>query len=215
MVLRGVGVGGMQRRLGYAGGGRFAKASSEGAAANRFTDFRAVAGPLKRGKDVNVLRRILMLVGGVLVFGLVVIQLAPMGRDHENPPVTGEPAWDSPLTRELAARACFDYHSNETKWPWYTNVAPISWMTQNNVDEGRRELNFSEWDHPQEEADESAEEVAEGEMPPWDYELLHPEARFSAVEERALLAGLRATFGEGEGGEGHDDDDDDDDHDDD
>ena len=91
----------------------------------------------------------------------------------------------------------------------------MAWSVRRHVDEGRGEMNLSEMDRPQEEAHEAGEEVAEGEMPPWDYELLHPEARFSAVEERALLAGLRATFGEGEGGEGHDDDDDDDDHDDD
>jgi hypothetical protein len=136
--------------------------------------------------------------------------------------VTKEPAWDSPRTRELAVRACFDCHSNETKWPWYASVAPISWRVQDHVDEGREKLNFSEWDRPQEEAEEAAEVVAEGEMPLWDYLLVHAEARLTADEKRALADGLAATLGEGEGEEGasgltarreRDDDDDDDDDD--
>jgi len=65
---------------------------------------------------------------GVLVGLLVVIQFVPYGRAHTNPPVAQEPIWDSPQTRELARRACFDCHSNETMWPWYSNIAPISWI---------------------------------------------------------------------------------------
>jgi len=59
-------------------------------------------------------------------------------------------------TEALARAACFDRHSNETKWPWYTNVAPMSWLIQRDVDEGCEVLNFSEWDRPQQ-ADEVAE----------------------------------------------------------
>jgi hypothetical protein len=62
----------------------------------------------------------------ILVGGFLLIQLVPYGRAHANPPVVKEPAWDSPTTRALAKRACFDCHSNETVWPWYTNVAPVS-----------------------------------------------------------------------------------------
>ena len=124
---------------------------------------------------------------------LVLIQLVPYGRDHTNPPVTAEPAWDSPETRTLAAAACFDCHSNETEWPWYTSVAPFSWLTQDDVDEGRATLNFSEWDRPQE-ADEGGEVIAEGEMPPWYYATLHSGARLSDQEKRRLIDGLRATL---------------------
>ena len=60
---------------------------------------------------------------------VVVMQLVPYGRDHSNPPVTAEPNWDSPETRALFKRACFDCHSNETVWPWYAYVAPFSWWT--------------------------------------------------------------------------------------
>src|SRR6056297_3230811 len=75
----------------------------------------------------------------------LVIQLIPYGRSHTNPPIVLEPDWDSPRTRELAERACFDCHSNETEWPWYSNIAPVSWLVQHDVDEGRHELNFSDW----------------------------------------------------------------------
>ncbi|NVB82954.1 MAG: cytochrome C, partial [Kofleriaceae bacterium] len=66
-----------------------------------------------------------------------VMQLVPYGRARSNPPVASEPAWDSPRTRELAVRACFDCHSNETKWPWYARVAPMSWVLERDVEIGR------------------------------------------------------------------------------
>jgi hypothetical protein len=128
--------------------------------------------------------------------------------------VVAEPAWATPETRALAVRACFDCHSNETRWPWYAQVAPISWSVQDHVDEGRRELNFSEWNRPQREADEAAETVAEGEMPPASYKLAHLEARLTEAERRALVEGLAATPGlggndsgaqQGQGRKEHDD----------
>jgi len=126
---------------------------------------------------------------------VALIQLVPYGRDHSNPPVSAEPAWDSPATRELAKRACFDCHSNETAWPWYSHVAPVSWLVQRDVDEGRSKLNFSEWNRPQDEADEAAEQVREGEMPMWIYLPTHPDARLSDADKQALIQGLEATFG--------------------
>lgn len=133
------------------------------------------------------------IVGGLAV--LLLMQLVPYGRDHSTPPVTAEPAWDSPTTRELAVRACFDCHSNEVTWPWYSNVAPISWAVQRHVDEGRHELNFSEWNRPQDEADEAAETVIEGEMPPLYYTITHPDARLTDAEKQQLIDGLTATLG--------------------
>jgi hypothetical protein len=135
----------------------------------------------------------------VLVVGFVVIQLVPYGRAHVNPPVTAEPAWDSAVTRDLAVRACFDCHSNETAWPWYSSIAPVSWLLQRHVDEGREKLNLSEWGSGEQETEDAAQLVREGEMPPWDYLLLHPEARLSADEQQALVEGLARTFGAGEG----------------
>ncbi|MEZ5991593.1 MAG: heme-binding domain-containing protein [Planctomycetota bacterium] len=138
---------------------------------------------------------------GLLVLAAV-IQLVPYGRDHSNPPVTGEPQWDSATTRDLAKRTCYDCHSNETDWPWYSNVAPVSWLVQRDVDEGRSKLNFSEWDRKQKHADEAAEEVRDGEMPLWIYLPTHPEARLTEAEKQQLITGLEATFGkEAKGGE--------------
>lgn len=134
-----------------------------------------------------------LLMSLVLVF--VAIQFVPYGRNHTNPPVTREPQWDSPRTRALAVRACFDCHSNETVWRWYSHVAPISWLVQWDVDEGRRVLNYSQWDRPQKEARESAKSVVKGEMPPWFYAYPGRSASLTADERAALIAGLEATFG--------------------
>jgi hypothetical protein len=144
--------------------------------------------------------------GLIAMLGLLLVaQLVPYGRDHTNPPVVAEPLWDSAQTRELAVRACFDCHSNETVWPWYSNIAPMSWLVQRDVDEGREKLNFSEWDRPQE-GDEAAETVREGSMPPRSYLLTHPDARLTDVEIAILTEGLAATFGDDDS-DGDDDDD--------
>jgi len=153
-----------------------------------------------------------------MVLGLfVIIQFVPYGRDHSNPPVVAEPAWDSPTTRELSVRSCFDCHSNETKWAWYSNIAPLSWLIQNHVEEGREELNFSEW-HLDHEGEEAAETVRDGSMPTRGYLLMHSEARLSDVELSALVSGLATTLGDegnGENDEGQSERDDADEHDDD
>lgn len=117
--------------------------------------------------------------------------------EHTNPPVKGEPEWDSPQTRELALRACYDCHSNETHWTWYSYVAPASWLIASDVQEGREHMNFSE--PPFGEADEAAEEVREGEMPINSYIWLHPEAKLSDQEKTQLIEGFKATFGGEEG----------------
>jgi hypothetical protein len=141
--------------------------------------------------------RILVGVTVVVVILLAAIQAVPYGRDHTNPPVRGEPRWNTQDTRRLAVRVCFDCHSNETVWPWYSKVAPVSWLTQRDVDEGRKALNFSEWDRPQEEAHEAGETVRDGEMPPWFYFVTRPHARLTSVEKLALAQGLDATLGAG------------------
>lgn len=141
-----------------------------------------------------------ILAGGAAL--LLLAQLVPYGRDHTNPPGRTEPRWSSPEVRDLAKRACFDCHSNETRWPWYTHVAPVSWLVQRDVDEGRSKLNFQEWQQPQKEAHEAAEEVQEGEMPMKIYLPMHPEARLTPEQKATLVAGLKATLGgEGKGGE--------------
>jgi len=134
---------------------------------------------------------------------LVAVQFVPFGRDHQNPPVTGEPQWDSPATRELFFRGCRDCHSNETVWPWYSSVAPLSWLAALDVSIGRKKFNVSEWGRPgRNEGDEAAEELRDAKMPPWFYLPSHPEARFTPEEKEALVRGLEATFGTENDGDG-------------
>lgn len=140
---------------------------------------------------------------GILVV-LLALQLVPYGRSHTNPPGRVEPPWDAPTTRALAVRACYDCHSNATVWPWYSHVAPVSWLLQRDVDEGRRKLNFSEWNRRQKEAREAAKTMRKREMPPWFYTLVQRDARLTAAETQALVGGLEATLGT-KSGKGRDD----------
>jgi hypothetical protein len=141
------------------------------------------------------MRRVLLGVVLVVLILAVAIQAVPYGRNHTNPSSRAEPRWDSERTRGLTVRACFDCHSNETVWPWYSNLAPVSWLIQRDVDEGRKTLNFSEWDRRQDEAREAAKTVRKGEMPPWFYAAIQPHARLMAAEQDALVRGLEATLG--------------------
>jgi heme-binding protein len=90
--------------------------------------------------------------------------------------------------------ACMDCHSNETTWPWYSNVAPVSWLVQKDVDDGRRELNLSTTDP---EVGEMVETIQEGSMPPLQYKPTHPASRLSDQEKQDLIGGLQATFAGG------------------
>ena len=144
---------------------------------------------------MDVLNRWWVRIGLGLVVLLLAIQLVPYGRDHRNPPLRSEPAWDSAITRDLARQACFDCHSNETQWPLYASLAPISWLVQHDVDEGRAVLNFSEWPSSSKEAREAAQEVREGEMPPASYQLMHTRARLTAADRDRLAVGLDRTLG--------------------
>lgn len=131
----------------------------------------------------------------VLLLAFLAIQFVPYGRDHVNPAVIAEPMWDAPATRALAKQACFDCHSNETAWPVYSRVAPVSWLVQHDVTEGRAHLNFSEWQRPQEDAAEAAEVVLEREMPLPLYRLIHAHARLSDADLSRLARGLASTLG--------------------
>src|SRR5579863_9164718 len=107
------------------------------------------------------MRLVVRILAGV-VLGAVLIQVIPAGHERVNPAMVQEPAWDTPQTRELAKRACFNCHSNETVWPWYSRIAPVSWLTMRDVKAGRSHLNFSEWNKPHPLADEIVEQVESG-----------------------------------------------------
>ena len=118
----------------------------------------------------------------------VVIQFIPV--DRSNPPVEEEIVV-APQVHSILKRACYDCHSNETIWPWYSQVAPASWLLAWDVHEGRDELNFSTWNRysPKKRnkfIKEIWEEIEEGEMPPWFYLPLHPEASLSDQDRMVL-----------------------------
>jgi hypothetical protein len=139
-------------------------------------------------------KKIILIVVIVAVVGFVLFQLVPFGRDHANPPVVQEPKWDSPATRELAVRACFDCHSNETVWPWYSNIAPISWLVAQDTYEGRDRLNLSDWVSGDIELDELQRVFDRGEMPPGKYTMIHSRARLTEAERKRLLQGLQSSL---------------------
>lgn len=131
---------------------------------------------------------------GLLAFA-VLIQAVPYGRAHTNPPIVQEPKWDTPRTRELAHRSCFDCHSNETVWPWYSHVAPMSWLVQFDVNGARSTLNLSDWragTGPS--TDTIAKEIREGDMPPLQYWPMHKGTRLSDDDRKALADGLTASM---------------------
>jgi hypothetical protein len=132
----------------------------------------------------------------VLLALAVLIQFVPYGRGHNNPPVVSEPVWDSATTRDTFRRACKDCHSHETKWPWYSHVAPASWWLQRHVDHGREEFNVSRWGVGENEGDEAAQNVRSRKMPLRSYLWGHPEARLTDAERATFAAGLAATFGD-------------------
>ena len=135
-----------------------------------------------------------------VVFSVIVIlaaiQFVPYGKSQSNPPVRSEPSWPTPETRALAKRACFDCHSNETAWPWYSRVAPVSWLIKRDVDSGRKVLNFSEWGNGIREGENPKkikEELVEGEMPPIQYTIIHADARLTKKEQQKLADDLAAS----------------------
>lgn len=130
-----------------------------------------------------------------LIVLFLAIQLVPV--DRTNPPVQSD-LKAPPAAAAVLRRACYDCHSNETRWPWYSRIAPVSWLVAYDVKQGRRELNFSV--PGRQETDDILKVVRRGEMPPGIYLPAHPEARLT----RADLAVLESWLGSA-GGADHDD----------
>ena len=135
---------------------------------------------------------------GIIVF--VIFQIIPAGSINAdfaspgNPPVTYEIKWDSPETEKLARAACFDCHSNETRYPWYSNIAPMAWLVNSDINQARKKMNFSTGSKLF--SDEMEENIESGEMPKPLYLPLHPEANLTPEQKKQLIDGLIATFGE-------------------
>ncbi len=136
------------------------------------------------------------LIGIVIVLIVfIAIQFVPQSLSHENPAVTEEPQWNSLETRATFFKACANCHSNETAFPWYSTIAPVSWLIENDVTSGREHFNISEWDRKKQNGDKAAEEVQRGSMPIGLYLLMHSEANLNAAEKKKFVEGLTATFG--------------------
>ncbi len=131
----------------------------------------------------------------IIVLAVLVVANVGPWLLQTNPPVVQEPAWNSPQTRALAQRACFDCHSNETVWPVYARIAPISWLVTWDTLNGRQHLNFSEWGVRRSEGgNNTARVIQSGSMPPAYYLTQHPDANLSAGEKQQLIQGLQASL---------------------
>ena len=138
-----------------------------------------------------------IMVGGLGIFiaTLVGAQFIPVQRT--NPPV--EQDIPTPLeVKTILKTACYDCHSNETVWPWYSKVAPVSWLVANDTLEGRQRLNFSTWNQyiPEQQADlvaSSIKMISQGKMPPWTYTFKHAGGKISP-EKLAVLQAWAASY---------------------
>lgn len=139
--------------------------------------------------------RALKLAFATFVVVFIGIQFVPYGHDHVNPPVVQEPVWDSPETSRLVHAACYDCHSNETKYPFYASIAPSSWLVLNDIQNGRRHMNFSEWNRRQPASQAAPDMVRSGKMPLWQYTLAHAAAKLSQADREKLAAGLEKSLG--------------------
>lgn len=129
-------------------------------------------------------KKILIGVAGIII----AIQFIPV--DRSNPPVEGE-IMESTELKAIFKKSCYDCHSNETAWPWYSYVAPVSWLIADDVHTGRKHLNFSNWQNIEirkvtKAKEEIGEMVSKGYMPLDKYVLLHPEAKLSDEEKQII-----------------------------
>ncbi len=134
----------------------------------------------------------------ILVVVLFIINLIPV--NMSNPPITSDIKTPD-IVKKILRESCYDCHSNETTWYWYTEYAPISWLIAHDVNEGREYLNFSTWDkysvnEKNELMYESLEEIQEGEMPMKIYELMHPNSKINKDELNTLTMWIKNEYGE-------------------
>jgi Haem-binding domain len=135
----------------------------------------------------------------VLVGAFVVIQFVPYGWWHENPPVVRDAPWPDQASADIARTSCYSCHSNETDWPVYSYIAPMSWLVRSDVERARDQLNFSDWSSG--DANDAADMILQGAMPPSRYTRIHADAKLTATEQDALLAALLQMSKEGDSGD--------------
>jgi hypothetical protein len=162
-------------------------------------------------------RRVLGRVAIAMLVLLGLLQLVPYGWRHPNPPVTEAAVFGSAAAERVFQAACADCHTNDTDWPLYSYVAPMSWLVRRDVERGRDAMNLSLMDGDFGELDDAADTVEDGSMPPRQYRLVHRDADLSDAERRRLVAELeqleeryddadRGGDGRGRGRGGDDDD---------
>lgn len=124
----------------------------------------------------------------LFLIALIVIQFIPVKRT--NPASISE--IDAPAdVKAIFRNSCFDCHSNETVWPWYSYIAPASWLLVSDVNEGRENLNFSNWGNLDRSKqtklrEEIWEEIREERMPLWQYRILHPGSKLSQEQKNLI-----------------------------
>ena len=126
----------------------------------------------------------------LIVLGVIIVAIQFIPVDRSNPPVTQE--IDAPANiLSILKTSCYDCHSNETNWPWYSYVAPVSFLVSGDVEKGRKRVNFSEWDRYDEKKrakklDDMIEVIDEGVMPLSKYTIIHSEAKMNPEKIRLL-----------------------------
>ncbi len=133
---------------------------------------------------------------GIAVLAVLLVAIQFLQIERSNPPVNPASTFEavakpSPELATVVNRACRDCHSNHTTWPWYSKVAPVSWLVADDVKEGRAHLNFSEWGNYSPEVSklklkEACSEVRRGDMPLWQYRLVHPQARLTEADVKTI-----------------------------
>lgn len=125
-----------------------------------------------------------------LVIVIVGIQFIPV--DQNNPPVEND-LFASNEVKDILKRACYDCHSNETNWAWYTKIAPVNFLVASDVNRGRKKLNFSAWGNmgamdQKKMKEEIWEEVREEQLPLWQYRIMHGDSKLSIEDKNIIRA---------------------------
>jgi len=136
------------------------------------------------------------IVGLIALF--VVIQFVPYGRDRTSVAAANPFQWSSPTAEAIAKASCYDCHSNETTWWWAVKIAPFSWLAEHDVRRAREIANFSDWNGVL--TTEGLRHAINGNMPPLQYTLLHPQAKLSDAEKQTLVRGFQASLTDNAGG---------------
>jgi hypothetical protein len=139
-----------------------------------------------------MVKRILYALG----ISLLIIQFIRPDKNIASGPYNNDIQKTFPMNKQVSEslqRACYDCHSNNSRYPWYNNIQPVAWWLQHHINEGKSELNFNEFatytpqkqDHK---IEEIAEAITDGWMPLGSYKFIHKESNLSEEEKQAIIA---------------------------